>query len=204
MSDRLRVPPTRSVLLRLRRQRQTLLGAAELLERKRQVLAQKALELLPRFEDARRQTYPLLARAYRSFLVTRMRSTRAELRPLVGGMEPMLDVRVQRQVLSGVPTFTVSTEPAELRPRFGLLGSTAELDRAIVLLRDATEALARLAAVQATLRSLAGVLRKTNRQVRVLRDRLIPLYEATIRHVEQTLEEQERDYLFGLRRLTSP
>jgi vacuolar-type H+-ATPase subunit D/Vma8 len=35
MIIRFRVPPTRSVLLKLRRQQQTLLGAAELLERKR-------------------------------------------------------------------------------------------------------------------------------------------------------------------------
>lgn len=202
MTTRLRVPPTRSVLLRLRKRRQTLLGAADLLERRRQVLAQKALELLPRWQDAHRRAYPLLAQAYRSFVVTRMRGTRAELRPFVGGMPPMLAVKVRRQVLSGVPTFTVATEAAPLRPCFGLLGSTAELDRTIVLLRDATESLAQLAALQATLRSLVGVLRKTNRQVRVLRDQLIPLYEATIRHVEETLEEQERDFLFGLRRLT--
>jgi V/A-type H+-transporting ATPase subunit D len=202
MTARLRLPPTRGVLLRLRKQRQTLLSAADLLERKRQVLAQKAVELLPRWEEAHRQAYPLLARAYRSFVVTRMRSTRAELRPLVGGAPPMLAVRVRKQVLSGVPTFQAEVETAPMRPRYGLLGSTAELDRTIVLLRDAAGALARLAALQATLRSLAVVLRKTNRQVRVLRDRLIPQYEATIRYAEETLEEQERDYLFGLRRIT--
>jgi len=201
MTARLRVPPTRSVLLRLRKQRRTLLGAAELLERKRQVLAQKAFELLPLWGELHRQAYPQLASAYGSFAVTRMRSTRAELRPLLGGMPPMLTLQVQRQVLSGVPTFQVATEPVPLRPHFGLLGSTAELDRTIVLLRDALDALARLAAIQATLRSLARVLRKTNRQVRILRDRLIPLYEATIHHIEDTLDEQERDYLFQLKRI---
>jgi V/A-type H+-transporting ATPase subunit D len=197
----LRVPPTRSALLGLQRRRATLQVACALLERKRQVLAQKVVELLPRWEKLRQQTYPQLAAAYRSFAVTRMRSTAEELRQLAGGVSPLLRAELLRQVLSGVPTFTASAEAEPLRPRFGLLGSTAELDRTIVLLRDAAAALARLAALEATLRSLARTLEKTNRQVRTLRDRLLPHYDATIRHIVDTLEEQERSYLFQLKRL---
>lgn len=197
----LRVPPTRSALLRLRRRRVTLLGACELLERKRQILAQKVVELLPRWEELHRLAYPQLAQAYHSFAVTRMRSTGEELRQLVGGMPPLVTVKLDRQMLTGVPTFTLTAEPQPLRPCFGLLGSTAELDRTIVGLRDATVALARFAVVQATLHSLARALHKTNRQVRTLRDRLLPSYDATIRFIADTLEEQERGYLFQLKRI---
>jgi V/A-type H+-transporting ATPase subunit D len=116
-------------------------------------------------------------------------------------MPPMIAAQSRRQVLSGVPTFQIQTEVVPMRPRFGLLGSTAELDRTIVLLRDATESLARLAAVEASLRSLVRSLRKTNRQVRTLSDRLIPLYEATIRSIAENLDEQERSYLFQLKRI---
>lgn len=201
MAGLLRVPPTRSVLLRLRRHRETLVAARDLLDRKRQVLAQRVVELLPQWEELHGRAYPGLAAAYKSYAVTRMRSTAGELRQIVGGMPPMIAVRAQRHVLSGVPTFLVRTEAVPMRPRFGLLGSAAELDRTIVLLRDATELLARLAAVEATLRSLARSLRKTNRQVRTLGDRLIPLYDATIRAIAENLDEQERSYLFQLKRL---
>ena len=153
MSELLRVPPTRSVLLRLRRHRETLVAARDLLDRKRQILAQKVVELLPHWQELHGKAYPSLLSAYESYSVTRMRST------------------------------------------------AAELDRTIVLLRDATESLARLAAVAATLRSLVRSLRKTNRQVRTLSDRLIPLYEATIRSIAESLDEQERSYLFQLKRL---
>jgi V/A-type H+-transporting ATPase subunit D len=197
----LRVPPTRSALLQLQRRRGTLLSACDLLERKRQVLAQKVVELLPQWEELRRQAYPQLAEAFRSFAVTRLRCTAGELRQLVDGMPPLLAVELRGQPLSGVPTFTLTAEPVPLRPRFGLLGSTAELDRTIELLRDATATLARFAALQATVRSLAWALNKTNRQVRTLRDRLLPLYDATIRFITETLEEQERNYLFQLKRI---
>ncbi|MBI3462211.1 MAG: V-type ATP synthase subunit D [Planctomycetes bacterium] len=201
MTARLRVPPTRSVLLWLRRRRQALLSAADLLERKCRVLAQKAYELLPRWQQLHQQGYTQLETAYRSFTVTRMRSTAGELRQIVAGMPALISLQLRRQPLSGVPTFQVTTERVPLRPRFGLLGSTAELDRTIGLLRDAVHALAALAAVQATLRALARALLKTNRQVRILRDHLIPIYENTIHYIEDTLDEQERDYLFQLRRL---
>jgi V/A-type H+-transporting ATPase subunit D len=176
-------------------------GALDLLERKRQVLAQKAVELLPRWEQARTEAYGRLSQAYGSFRVTRMRSTADELRQIVGGMPALLRVETRQQVLSGVPVYQACPEPMPLRPRFGLLGSTAELDRTIVLLRDATESLAGLAALEATLRSLVRALHKTSRQVRTLRDQLLPAYDVTIRHITETLEEQERSYLFQLKRL---
>jgi V/A-type H+-transporting ATPase subunit D len=199
MNPCLRVPATRSVLLRLRRHHRVLAQAAELLEHKRRILAQKAFELLPRWEELHAQAHARLAAAFRSFTVTRMRGTAAELRQIVGGMPPLLTIEVRREVLSGVPTFQVSTAAVPLRPRFGLLGSTAELENTIGLLRDATAELARLAALRTTLRSLAHALRKTARQVHILRDRLLPTYQATIRSIEDTLDEQERDYLFQLK-----
>ncbi len=201
MPDRLRVPPTRSVLLSLRRRRETLVGAAELLERKRRVLAQKAFELLPQWEKLHGQAYSQLEDAYGSFTITDLRSTASERRHVVGGMEPMISIDIHRRAIAGVRTVEVIPETIPLRPRFGLLGSTAELDRTIVALRDATAGLARLAGVQATLHSLTRALSKTNRQVRMLRDRLIPLYDATIHNIEETLDEQERGYLFQLKRI---
>jgi len=201
MPERLRVPPTRSVLLRLRKRRQALLGAVELLERKRRVLAQKAFELLPQWEELHGKAYGQLAGAYRSFTLTNLRSTAAERRQIVGGMQPMLQVRIQRRPIAGVQSVEVTPQVVPLRPRFGLLGSTAELDRTIEELRDAAAELARLAGLSTTLRSLAGALSKTSRQVRMLRDRLIPLYDATIRNIEDILDEQERAYLFQLKRI---
>jgi H(+)-transporting ATP synthase subunit D len=196
-----RLSPTRSVLLRLRQRRRTLIGAAELLERKRQVLAHKVFELLPNWDRARQHAYDQLAEAYRSLLVTRMRSSAAELRQTIGGMAPMVEVQGTREVLSGVPTYELRTTRAPLRPRFGLLGSTSELDRTIAALRDATAELAGLAGLQATLRSLAIALEKTNRQVRTLRDELIPRYDAAITRIAETLDELERAYLFQLKRI---
>lgn len=185
----------------LRRRRETLFGAAELLERKRRVLAQKTFALLSKWEQLHDHAYTQLGDAYRSFTITDLRSTASERRHAVGGMEPMISLSVERHAIAGVRTFEVIPDVKPLRPRFGLLGSTAELDRTIVALRDATAALARLAGMQATLRALSRALSKTNRQVRMLRDRLIPLYDATIHNIEETLDEQERGYLFQLKRI---
>lgn len=184
------------MLLSLRKRRQTLVGAVELLERKRRVLAQKTFELLPQWEGLHGRAYEQLATAYRSFTVTDLRSTSAERRQIVGGMEPMISIHRQWRPVAGVSTVDVNPELAPLRPRFGLLGSTSEMDHTIVLLRDATAELARLAGMQTTLRSLTRALSKTNRQVRMLRDRLLPLCDATIRHIEDILAEQERGYMF--------
>lgn len=201
MSAHLPVPPTRLALLRLRRRHRTLVGACELLERKRRVLAQRLTELAPRWHAQRTQAYEALGAAYRSFGFTRMHSTASELRQVVGGMPALVTVAWRQRVVSGVRAFEEACEVAPVRPRFGLLGTTAELDRTIALFSDAVSALAALAAIEATVRSLVGALEKTNRQVRTLRDRLIPRHEATIRWITETLDELERGYLFQIKRL---
>jgi H(+)-transporting ATP synthase subunit D len=202
MPGHLRLAPTRLTLLRLQRRHKTLVSADALLERKRQVLGQMLAALMPRWRARRAEAYGMLATAYQSFGLTRMRSSGSELRQVVGGMAPMVTVAWRRRIISGVSTFEAACEAAPLRPRFGLLGTTAELDRTVALLRDAIASLAELAALETSLRSLAGALEKTNRQVRTLRDWLIPVHEATIRWIADTLEEQERGYLFQLKRLT--
>jgi len=201
MSAPMRVPPTRLALLRLRRRHRTLVGACELLERKRRVLAQRLSELAPRWHLQRTQAYEVLGAAYRSFGSTRMRSTASELRQVVGGMPALVTVAWRQRVVSGVRAFEEACEVAPIRPRFGLLGTTAELDRTIALFSDVVSALAALAAIETTARSLVGALEKTNRQVRTLRDRLIPAHETTIRWITETLDEQERGYLFQIKRL---
>lgn len=201
MSSHLRVPPTRLALLRLRRRHRTLVGACELLERKRRVLAQRLTELAPRWHVQRTQAYEALGAAYRSFGSTRMRSTASELRQVVGGTPALVTVAWRQRVVSGVRAFEEACEVATVRPRFGLLGTTAELDRTIALFSDVVSALAALAAIETTARSLVGALEKTNRQVRTLRDRLIPAHETTIRWITETLDEQERGYLFQIKRL---
>lgn len=201
MSKRLRVPATRSVLLQLRKHRKVLSNAAELLERKRRVLAKEALILLPQWRELRQEAYSRLGDAYASYSITRMRSTAKELHQIVGGIEPIVSFELQREVLAGVPIYQVTTKVAPLRPYFGLLGSTAELDRSVRSLGNAAERLVQLAAIESSLRSLAAALRKTSRQVRVLRDRAIPVHDATIREIEDILDEQERTYLFQLKRI---
>lgn len=202
MTGRLGVPPTRTVLLRLKRRRQMLTGAVDLLERKQRVLAQKIYEMLPVWEEEHRTGYARLLAAYDSFVLTDLRSTAAERRYVVGGMEALVSVRTERSVIAGVAAIDAAAEVVALRPRFGFLGSTSELDRTMVSLRDATAGLVRLAGLQATLQQLARALGKTNRQVGMLRNRVIPLHDAAIRNVEEVLDEQERSYLFQLKRLS--
>jgi V/A-type H+-transporting ATPase subunit D len=61
-------------------------------------------------------------------------------------------------------------------------------------------ALVRLAEIEISCRRLAEELRKTQRKVNALEQVFIPEHRDTIRFIEGTLEERERESLFHMKR----
>ena len=61
--------------------------------------------------------------------------------------------------------------------------------------------LVELAEIETTLWRLATELKKVQRRFNALDNLLIPQYEETVKYIEYTLEEKEREILFQLKRV---
>ena len=86
-------------------------------------------------------------------------------------------------------------------PPWGLLGTSLELDLARDKFLLALRQLVALAEVEIAFHRLAAELRKTQKRVNALQNLLIPQYRETVRFLESSLEEKEREALFQLKRL---
>jgi len=70
-------------------------------------------------------------------------------------------------------------------------------------LRNLVDRLARLAEIEVSCRRLAAELHRTQRRVNALERVFLPEYRDTIRFIEGTLEEREREELFHRKRAKS-
>ena len=88
MARRLRVPPTKSKLLELRRHVAFLEAGYELLERKRELLTRLVYERLDQYRELRSKTRATLEDAYRWLGVTHLRTGSRALEQIVLGLPP--------------------------------------------------------------------------------------------------------------------
>ena len=127
-----------------------------------------------------------------------MRMGTRRMRQLALGIPPALDVRVLARRNMGVQYPSVDIQRHQLHP-LGLLGTDVMLDETRKDFADMAVAMARLAEVESSLWRLLEEQRKTQKRVNALRYNVIPRFRRTIRYVESSIEEEERNVLFQLK-----
>jgi len=198
MKTLLKVPPTKSSLLALKKQIIILEEGYELLERKREILTRLVYERLNFYRKLRHQASELLGDTYRWLGITQMRMGSQKLRQVALRLKPALKVKILPRSNMGVeyPSIQVNKQPLE---PVGLLGSEGSLDETRSRLLDSVSLFAQLGEAEISLLRMLEEQRKTQKRVNALKFNVIPRYKDTIRFIESSLEEEERNSLFQLK-----
>lgn len=200
MNAALKVPPTKSALLALRRQEQFLQQGHDMLERKRELLTRLVYERLHQYRRLRRETTALLHETYSWLGVAHMRMGERLLSQAALGLRSGLKVQILPRSSVGVEYPSVSVESAPLQP-VGLMWTDASFDEVRKKLLKLAELLAHLGEAETALWRLLEEQRKTQKRVNALRYNVIPRYRQTIHYISGALEEEERNGLFQLKLL---
>lgn len=198
MEDRLNIPPTKSSLLDLKRQLVFLNEGYRLLERKRELLTSLVYEKLSEYRQVYGSTQNSFTEAYHWLSITQMRMGSNRIKQLAVGMPLAVDARVLPRRNMSVQYPSVEIRKLPLSP-VGILGTDASLDETRSNLADMVVNAARLAEVETALWRLLEEQRKTQKRVNALKYNIIPRFERTIKYVESSLEEEERNSLFQLK-----
>ncbi len=194
----IKVAPTKSNLIRLRKQARFLEEGHALLERKRELLTRLVYERIHAYRDLREQTRRALTQAYRALSVTQMRMGGRALQQAALGSDPTIAVDILPRSSLGVQYPAVEVRGLELKP-VGLMGVDAIFDETRRAMTEAALLLARLGEVEMALGRLIAEQRKAQKRVNALRYNIIPRYRNTIRYIQSALEEEERNTLFQLK-----
>ena len=198
MPQRLKIPPTKSALLALKQQVAFLEGGHTLLERKKELLTRLVYERLDQYRRLRRQARDAVEQAYRWLSITHMRMGSRKLGQVALGLPLGLEVNILPRSSLGVQYPAVTAKERPMQP-IGFTGTDSSLDETRRRIASMAVLLARLGEAETALWRLLDEQRKTQKRVNALRYNVIPKYRNTIRFIESSLEEEERNTLFQIK-----
>lgn len=201
MDARLKVPPTKSTLLDLKKQLINLEVGYELLERKREILTRLVYERLKAYRKLRQSSTEVVKQAYFWVSVAQMHMGSKQLKQLALGMDMALKVNILPRSNLGIEYPSIKTKALALQP-IGLLKSDASVDEVRINLLEMTRLFAELGEAEISLLRILEEQIKTQKRVNALRYNVIPKYKNTIKFIQANLEEEERNTLFQLKTLS--
>jgi V/A-type H+-transporting ATPase subunit D len=193
------VAPTRTNLIRVKKDLRFAREGHEILDRKREVLISELVRVAHEAEAVQKEVWELLASGYAALQKARLTlgSDRVEWAALAASRT--VDVHVKYRGIMGVAVPVIDARGAPPQMLYSLGDTNAALDEASSTFREILVRLPQLSMLVTTVWRLAGELRKTQRRVNALQHIFIPNYEATVAFIVSSLEEREREEIFRLK-----
>lgn len=198
MAKKLRIPPTKSALLTLKRQVHFLEQGHAMLERKRELLTRLVYERLAQYRKLRAEVRAAIAEAYRWLALAHLRMGSHMLRQSALGLRPAIRLSILPRSSIGVEYPAVEATSLPLQP-VGLMWTDPSFDDTRRHMAEAAVVLARLGEAETALWRLLAEQRKTQKRVNALKYNVIPRYRNTMRYIQSVLEEDERNTLFQIK-----
>jgi V/A-type H+-transporting ATPase subunit D len=198
--ERLPLSVNKSNLLRLKDELFFAREGLELLDEKKEALMAHINRLAGKAERVRAGMNTVLKDAYanlREAVLVHglLYCERASLAPKMGE-----EVHIREKSFMGVALPVVRIEVPKFKTSYGFQGTGASMDAVAKTIQGSMEVIAELAEIEVGLFRLIAEIKKTIKRINALENIHIPLYESTIKHMEESLEEKEREFLFQMKR----
>ena len=204
MWTRVRMPtiniaPTRSNLIRIKKELQFAREGYEILDRKREVLTTELVRVAHEADELQKEVWQILETAYRALEKAQLTLGSDHVEWAALAAHKTVEVHLKLRGIMGVaiPVIEARGEPEKML--YSLSGTNAALDEASAAFREVLIKTPQLSMLVTTVWRLAGELRKTQRRVNALQHIFIPAYEETVTFIISSLEEREREETFRLK-----
>jgi len=195
------VPPTRTNLIRLKKDLRFAREGYEILDRKREALTGELVRVAKEADAIQKEVWALLETAYNAMEKARlvMGSDHVEWAALAANKTVDVHLRLRGIMGVAIPQIEARGEPPKLLYSPG--DTAAALDEASAAFREVLLRVPQLSMLTSAVWRLANELRKTQRRVNALQHIFIPQYESTVAFIISSLEEREREETFRLKLL---
>ncbi|MBN2104017.1 V-type ATP synthase subunit D [bacterium] len=190
---RYKVIPTKTNLMRLKRDISFAREGYELLEQKRQILVVELMGLIDKAADAQETVEKALAEAYDVLQKSILSMGRQRVAQVAPAVNIDTDLTLSMRRIMGVNIPKVDVEIKDKAPYYSLGDTSFWVDEAVTQFKGVLHNLGALAELRISLMRLAQEVQKTMRRVNALDKIAIPDYQESIKYIEDTLEENERE-----------
>lgn len=198
--ERLPLSANKSNLLRLKEELAFARDGLELLDEKKEALMARISSLSSRAERVRARMDGTMEETYGHLREAILAHGRMDCERASLGAAMDEEIQVREKSYMGVALPLVTIRLPGFLPAYGFHGTGARMDAAAKSLYRSLETIAELAEIEVGLFRLVAEIKKTIKRINALENLYVPLYEATIKHMEESLEEKEREFLFQLKR----
>ena len=197
------VAPTRTNLIRIKKELRFAREGYEILDRKREVLTTELVRVAKEADSLQKEVWKLLETAYSALEKARLTLGSDHVEWAALAANKTVDVHLKLRGIMGVAIPVIEAQGDLQKMLYSLSGTNASLDEAAAAFREVVVKTPQLSMLVTTVWRLAGELRKTQRRVNALQHIFIPQYEDTVAFIVSSLEEREREETFRLKWLKS-
>lgn len=193
------VAPTRTNLIRIKKELRFAREGYEILDRKREALTSELVRVAHEADVLQKEVWRILESAYRALEKAQLTLGSDHVEWAALAANKTVNVRLKLRGIMGVAIPVIEAQGEPLKMLYSLNGTNAALDEASAAFRDVLIKIPQLSMLVTTVWRLAAELRKTQRRVNALQHIFIPQYEATVAFIVGSLEEREREEIFRLK-----
>ncbi|KHC92351.1 V-type ATPase subunit D [Thermotoga sp. Mc24] len=195
------VAPTRGNLIALKERLSLALQGYDLLERKRTVIMRELVSLIEEARKLQEELLKVFEKAYRSLQRANLDLGIESVEEYASGISEFSALKIVFRSVMGVEVPEMEIEGFDTEIPYEIYSTNAALDQAYLAFRKALELVAKVAVIENKVYRLAYEAKKVKKRVNALENVVIPQLKETIKYIQDTLEEQEREEFFKIERL---
>ncbi|HIJ11226.1 TPA: V-type ATP synthase subunit D [Candidatus Woesearchaeota archaeon] len=198
------IKPTRSELLKLKKQIKLAKSGHSLLKKKRDGLILEFFELLKTAKNARSELVEAFKGGKTQLGKARVMHTDVKLQSLAFAISTSPSVELEEKNIMGVRVPKIEGEKVRktiMERGIGMGSSTPIIDTAISSYEQIVESVIHVAEAETAMKRLLAEIEKTKRRVNALEFNRIPAMDEAKKFIQLRLEEMERENVFRLKRI---
>ena len=194
------VAPTQSNLLKFKKKLEIAEEGYGLLDEKREVMIMELMRNIRGFKEMEEEVTKELKEAYDALLKAWVYTGKEKIENSKGD-EEKVNVEVRFRSVMGIPVPELLLDVPSKKVQASLDSTDEYFDEAFIRFREIIEIIARWAAKEVLIWRLGSEISKTQKRVNALDKIFIPKYKEDISRIEDSLEEEEREEFFRMKRL---
>jgi V/A-type H+-transporting ATPase subunit D len=165
----------------------------DLLDKKRNILMREMMSRIDETKELQDEIDKTFSEAYKSLERLNIVVGIDRVDEISHAIAEEDDIEVNFTSVMGVELPKVSYEKNPAVPQFGFYRTKSSLDNAYIKFSRVKDLTIRLAEVENSVYRLAVNIKKTQKRANALKNVTIPRYEAIVHHIQNVLEEKERE-----------
>ena len=193
--------PTKTNLMKEKRNLQLALQGYDLLEKKREILIIELMKRMDSLELLEQEIAKKTEEAYTA--LRRMLLSVGRERALTISSLPVRDIRLSASSInvSGMHLPTLEVHASAPVLHYSFMNSFAVCDETVIKFTELLDMLSTAAGMRSIVWRLAREVRKTQRRVNALDKMVIPRSREVVKFIDSSLDERERESLFAVKML---